>query len=566
MRSIENDKELILKNNNPFETETALYQKEYVRGDIVAMVSVPDFYHVALPNIGHQIIERQINQISGFFAYRCYLNRDYSLLREVPNSPDLIFISMSYEGSYIRAVRILDLLGISPFARKRSGADPLIVIGGRAVSINPLPLFEIADIIGIGDGDELVRQICLAYKSVKGDKILLADELVIQKGTIVTSRYEVVTKEGYLERWEAKQAPSEILPNRGNSFPHSWYLSSETDYNEIGYYEKKTFFSMEIVKACASKCLFCAAGFSDGQVRFTEDGENIVKLGMWSKGQGADLIKLFFPANSSVETTKSILRSLLNAGLVARVGSAKAERIDEEYVELVGRAGQEKFAIAPETGDYNLRAMLGKPGMTDEVLREVVKNVINSGIPNLDFYFIMNLPGEKPDSFTKTLDFIEKFLHLTNLAGLKERFRISYPNFFPKAWTPFQYAAFGSIEEYTKRIDFLERYFGETIKISNMKNNVDLLSQNIMSRGGIEAGQLLIEVYRLLKMKEVVSGKFQPDGFEDWRSAMMGLGISESQYFTEKSTDRALPWHHIQMYPSVNKLIKAWSVFGKKCS
>jgi hypothetical protein len=144
---------------------------------------------------------------------------------------------------------------------------------------------------------------------------------------------------------------------------------------------------------------------------------------------------------------------------------------------------------------------------------------------------------------------------------LKERFRISFPNFFPKAWTPFQYAASGDIEEYTKRIDLLERYFGDSIRISHMKDNVDLLSQNIMSRGGTEAGRLLVEVYRDLKNREADLGYFQLDRIENWRAAMVNLQISESQYFTEKHTNRALPWHHIRMYPSVDKLIRAWTVF-----
>ncbi|HEY0457972.1 MAG TPA: radical SAM protein [Pyrinomonadaceae bacterium] len=410
MRGIESDRELAIQNANPFEVETALYSKEHLLGDIVATVAVPDFYHIALPNVGHQIIEYQINQLESFYAYRCYLKGDYSLLREESRLPDIVFLSMSYEGSYIRALRILDLLGIRALAGSRSASDPLVVVGGRAVSINPLPFFEIADIIGVGDGEETVQSICQAYKSSGGDKKKLADEIVNENGVIVTARYRVVTRAGYLERWEADRAPAEILPNRGKSFPHSWYLSSETDYNEIGYYEKKTFFSMEIVKACASKCLFCAAGYNDGTVRFTNDSQNIVKLGKWAKRQGADLIKLFFPANSSLKTTKGILRALLNAGLQARVGSAKAERIDREYIELVARAGQEKLAIAPETGDYRLRARLGKPGMTDKILAEVVKNVVACGIPNLDFYLIMNLPGEKSDSFTKTVDFIESFL------------------------------------------------------------------------------------------------------------------------------------------------------------
>ena len=111
-KSLENDRPLAQMSANPFQTEIKLYQKEFQAGDIATVVVVPDFYHIALPNLGHQLVEHQINQEAGFFADRAYLSQEYGLLKEHPNiKPELIFISMSYEGSFIRALRMLDLLG-----------------------------------------------------------------------------------------------------------------------------------------------------------------------------------------------------------------------------------------------------------------------------------------------------------------------------------------------------------------------------------------------------------------------------------------------------------------------
>lgn len=86
--------------------------------------------------------------------------------------------------------------------------------------------------------------------------------------------------------------------------------------------------------------------------------------------------------------------------------------------------------------------------------------------------------------------------------------RISVPNFFPKAGTPFQYAQSGGLESYLEKIDTLEKNLGGIVAISSMKGNVDLLSQNIMSRGGPEAGTLMIEVYKKLKQKELATGQY----------------------------------------------------------
>lgn len=561
MKSIENDRDLSITNKNPFESEIRLYEKNRETGDIPAVVSVPDFYHVGLPNIGHQIVEHRINQMQGFYGYRCYLNTDYDIVREANIPPEIVFLSMSYEGSYIRALRVLDKLGIPLESQKRSDQDPVVVFGGRAVSMNPLPLFDIADVIGIGDSELLVQEICEAFKSARTCRQKLFDLLTSKQGIVLPAKYHVETENGYLKTWQPSNAPMDIEPNRGTIFPHSWYLSSETDYNDIGYYEGKTFFSMEVVKACASKCLFCAEGFNNGRMRFTDDVGNIARLGGWAKEKGADLVKLFFPANSTVETTKNIVRSLLEQGLSPRVGSAKAEKIDREYIELVGKSGQEKIAFAPETGDYELRKKLGKPGMTNEVLDRVITESLRAGIPNVDFYFIMNLPGENQESFQRTIDLIGHFRDLTQSLGMKGRMRMSAPNFFPKAWTPFQYAASGDIDTYHEKIAKLEGVFGDTVKISNMKDNVDLLSQNIMSRGGNEVGSILLHVYEQLREWEKQTGQFQPDTFDHWRRSMQDLHISEHQYFSPKTKDRPLPWQHIHMHDSVEKLQKAWDVF-----
>ncbi len=566
IQSIENDRALAVSASNPFETETRLYSKELKSDDIPVSVVVPDFHHVAFPNLGHQMLEYQLNQVNGIYADRAYLNRDYSLLKEKQQlKPEIIFISMSYEGSYIRALRMLDLMGCPLNKKDRKKGDPLIVIGGWSVSRNPLPLFEIADVIGIGDSDLIVAELSEKYKAHRNSRESFYDEITQIEGIIVTSRYQVTTENGYLNSWSATNAPEIIRPSRSKSLPHSWYLSSETDYNDIGYYDGKKFFSLEIVDACGSKCVFCASGFKNRNIDF-KDPEAIIKLAEWGTSFGADVVKLFFPANSTLEGTKTIIRALIDRGLSPRVGSAKAEKIDREYIELVGKSGQEKIAFAPETGDFTLRKHLGKPGMTNEVLEEVIRTSIHAGIPNIDLYFILNLAKEAQDSSQKTVDLIMRFYELAQKEGLQGRLRMSAPNFFPKAWTPLQYAESGKIDIYLQKIAVLKNVVGPYVAVSSMAESVDLLSQNIMSRGGVEVGQLLIELYRKLKERELLTGEYQVDTFEDWRETMSTLGLSEDAYFSEKSTDKMLPWNYIHLNSSIGlqQVIKAWQVFQNK--
>lgn len=565
MKNIEDDRELPSYSANPFQTETSLYKKEWHPSDIKATVVVPDFYHVALPNLGHQIVEYQLNQTPGIFADRAYLSQDYKLLKEKPEfKPDLIFVSLSYEGSYIRSLRMLDLLGVPLRKEERKEGDPLVVFGGWSVSRNPLPLFEIADIIGIGDSEHLIRDITTAYKENRNSRQGLFDILAEKQGVIIPSRYEVATQNGYLTVWKPQNASSEIYPSESTILPYSWYLSPETDYNVRDYYEGKTFFSMEIVDACRSKCKFCASGFKK-KVRDIQNPITIAEWAEWGAKYGADLVKLFYPAHSSLAAIKEIMKELMRRGLSPRVGSTRADKIDREYIELVGKSGQEKIAFGPETGDYELRRQLGKSGMTNGVLRKVIAASIDAGIPNLDFYLIINLPGEAADSFQKTVEMIGEFYNLARSKGLQGRMRISAPNFFPKAGTPFQYAPAGAFESYSAKIDQLEKDLGGMITVSNMRGNVDLLSQNIMSRGGPEAGEVMIEVYKNLKQRELTTGQYSPDTIADWREALAAMGIEERVYFDGRVTDKPLPWCHVHIHDiPLASLIKAWEVFKNR--
>lgn len=566
MKSLENDRELTPRSDNPFDTEIRLYEREFNPSDIKVTVVVPDFYHVALPNVGHQMVEYQLNQIPGIFSDRTYLAHDYSLLKEKPDiQPELIFISMSYEGSAIRAMRVLDLFGCPLDRKDRKQKDPIVVMGGWSVSRNPMPYFDIADIIGIGDSEHIISDIAKAYQENRKSKQNTYEALVNRLGIIIPSRYRVATQNGYLTEWESYNASGEIFPSRSSEFPHSWYLSPETDYNDIGYYDGKTFFSMEIVEACASKCAFCASGFRAKGRDFREPVAiaDVAELG---RKHGVDLVKLWYPANSSLSVTKAIMRELMARGFSTRVGSSKAEFTDDEFIALIGQSGQEKIAFAPETGDYELRKRIGKPGMTDDVLRSVIGTSVEVGIPNLDLYLIMNIPGEASDSFQKTIDLVGELYHLAKSKGLPGRVRISAPNFFPKAWTPFQYAPAGGLEQYAEKIEILEKDLGEIVTVSSMKGSVDLMSQNILSRGGVEVGQLLIEVYRILRNRELESGNYVPDSVDDWRNALSALGLDENIYFNERSVDKPLPWHHIHLNTSIDlkNLILHWELFQNR--
>src|SRR4051812_710749 len=70
---------------------------------------------------------------------------------------DVIAFSISFETDYLNMVRMLRLSGVPVWSRERTAHDPLIVMGGAASFLNPEPIADFTDVIGVGEGEILGR-------------------------------------------------------------------------------------------------------------------------------------------------------------------------------------------------------------------------------------------------------------------------------------------------------------------------------------------------------------------------------------------------------------------------
>src|SRR4029077_12114225 len=68
---------------------------------------------------------------------------------------DVIAFSISFETDYLNMARMLQLSGVPVWAKDRTRHDPLVVMGGAASFLNPEPIAEFTDLIGVGEGEIL---------------------------------------------------------------------------------------------------------------------------------------------------------------------------------------------------------------------------------------------------------------------------------------------------------------------------------------------------------------------------------------------------------------------------
>src|SRR5437867_4047454 len=104
---------------------------------------------------------------------------------------DIVAFSISFETDYLNMARMLRLSGVPVWAKDRTRHDPLIVMGGAASFLNPEPIADFTDVIGVGEGEILGPKLVEAiFENESKEEILLA--LAQQgRGFYVPSLYKV---------------------------------------------------------------------------------------------------------------------------------------------------------------------------------------------------------------------------------------------------------------------------------------------------------------------------------------------------------------------------------------
>src|SRR5437867_8039325 len=88
---------------------------------------------------------------------------------------DVVAFSISFETDYVNMARMLQMSGIPVWSRTRTRHDPLIVMGGAASFLNPEPIADFTDVIGVGEGEILgPKLIDTILENGSKDEILLA--------------------------------------------------------------------------------------------------------------------------------------------------------------------------------------------------------------------------------------------------------------------------------------------------------------------------------------------------------------------------------------------------------
>lgn len=410
----------------------------------------PNTYWVAMSSLGFQIIYESCWSRPGWACERFFApsrgepwsHPMESLESRTPlRDFGVVAFSVSFEGDYVNLVQMLASGGVPPLRSDRDGDDAIVLAGGPAVTMNPLPLSDFVDAFVIGEGDEAIHEIL---------DVLSLDRSAPRRGRIDS----LSAVEGVWVPGSSEWSPG-IRRVVGDLDATHLALSSSVLAERT---EFRNMVMTEVMRGCKRSCAFCLARQITAPFR-VRGAESVVGSVMrrveTAERQGLSRAKisvgLVGPAVSDHPDAAAICAELVAHGLRVSTSSLRLESLSARLASALREGGQRSITLAPEAGTERLRSTIGKPASDDEVFRSLA-TAADAGFRSLKLYFMFGLPTETDDDIDGIADLCRRAQATFGFG----RLRVSAAPFVPKPQTPFADMAMLPASELKGRASKLE--------------------------------------------------------------------------------------------------------------
>lgn len=515
----------------------------------------PDKYEIGISNLGVRIIYDRVNSVDGYLADRAYAPEpDFKpeFLYGVESKRALkdfdgIGFSLQYELSYPTVLKMLEMSGITVRNDERKDDEPIVFAGGPC-AFNPLPLSDFIDVFCIGDGEEMMVEVCEVLERTKE---LPRKERIAElcKITGCWSRSSVPSLDG-----EGKGGVTLFTPvNKRLSPLTNEYASTSYPIPFSSSVHDRAI--VEIRRGCGRMCRFCQPGHVTLPIRERE-AEDIIKITKeLVNNTGYDEYSLLSLSSNDYKNINEVIKELAVDFNKKKVSvSLPSQRIDGfnlELANLMQSVRKSTMTLAPEAGSQRLRNVIKKNISEDQIINAAL-TLYENGWSKLKFYFICGLPTETLEDMDEMAELLNKIKYRAKLLkrekDLKHGFEITctLSIFVPKPFTPFQWCGQMDLDEVTAHIMYLKE---KTKHIKGLKINYHekFVSQieAVLTRGDERLCKYIEALYKKGCYLDSWGEQFDKDV---WKQTAEECGLSLEELAQKQyALDDTLPWDFINV-------------------
>jgi len=548
--------------------------KDPAKVDLHMALAFPDLYEIGTSHFGIHILYHILNNDPQIYAERVFAPaedmsallkaRHVSLFSLETRTPlknfDIVGFSLLYELNYTNVLLMLELSGIPFYSNQRDESLPLIIAGGPC-TCNPEPMAEFFDAMVVGDGEEVLIEMCRVYIGWKkgGNRKktdLLKGWSEIQgvyvpaffKAEIDEPGFQVLSTEipGYTK---IKRAVVGDLDKA--LFPVTPVMSASNPVHDR--------LRLEIARGCSRGCRFCQAGMIYRPVR-ERSFDTLVSIAEEAlAATGYEELSLLSLSTGDYGCIVPLMEYLLDKKrkhpLAVSLPSIRAETLTPKVMSLIRQVRKTGFTIAPEAGTQRLRDVINK-NICEKDIMDAVQGALEMGWLGIKLYFMVGLPTETDEDVDGIVTLAKKLRDIKTKSRRPHQITVSVAAFIPKPHTPFQWASQISLDEARDKIFRLKKELTFSRVQFKWQNPEVSVLEGLWARGDRRLSRLLAAAYEKGCRFDGWSDQFK---FDLWQEALDETRINIDEFTTRtRIMGEPLPWGHIDIGVKDGFLKKEW--------